>query len=415
MFQPYQLSLALRYLRERGGNGFISFISLVSMLGIAIGVAVLIVVLAVMNGFDRELRARILGMTAHATLTGFSGPLDDWRGLKESALAHEGVLAAAPFVEGQGVLVAGDRTSGTSIRGVAPAMEAEVTRIGDYLNEGSLSDLVPGEFNIVLGYELAAQLAVEVGDTVVLVVPQGMVTPAGLMPRLRSFRVSGLFEAGMYEYDRALALINLEDATKLYRTGGRATGLRLLVEDAFAAGTLARELAVDAGGGFYVGDWTRQHANFFRSIQLTKSILFVILLLVIGVAAFNIVSTLAMVVREKRSDIAILKTLGSGPADVVLAFAGHGTLIGVVGTLMGVALGVVLSIQLGSLVVWIESLSGVDLLAADVYFLSDLPTALAPSEIAQIALLALVLAIAATVVPAMTAGRVEPARALRHD
>lgn len=415
MFQPYQVSLAFRYLRERGGNGFISFISLVSMLGIAIGVAVLIVVLAVMNGFDRELRARILGMTAHATLTGFSGPLDDWSSLRNSALARDGILAAAPFVEGQGVLVAGDRSSGTSIRGVAPAMEAGVTRVSDYLKEGSLSDLAAGEFNVILGYELAAQLEVGVGDTVVLVVPQGTVTPAGLIPRLRSFNVSGLFEAGMYEYDRALALVNLEDATKLYRTGGRASGLRLLVQDAFAAGTLARELAVDAGGGFYVGDWTRQHANFFRSIQLTKSILFVILLLVIGVAAFNIVSTLAMVVREKRGDIAILKTLGSSPGDVVLTFAGHGTLIGIVGTLMGMALGVILSLQLGRLVLWIEGLSGMDLLAADVYFLSDLPTALAPGEIAQIGVLALALAVAATVIPAMTAGRVEPARALRHE
>lgn len=415
MFQPYQFSLALRYLRERGGNGFISFISLVSMLGIAIGVAVLIVVLAVMNGFDRELRARILGMTAHATLTGFSGPLDDWQQLRDAALAREGFVAAAPFVDGQGVLVAGNQTSGTSIRGVDPDLEREVTRIDTFLTGGSLSELRAGEFTIVLGHELAAELKVGLGDSVVLVVPQGTVTPAGLMPRLRSFRIVGLFEAGMYEYDRALALINLQDATKLYRTAGRASGLRLLVEDAFAASTLAREFAVDSGGGFYVGDWTRQHANFFRSIQLTKSILFVILLLVIGVAAFNIVSTLAMVVREKRSDIAILKTLGSGPRDVVLAFAGHGTLIGIVGTLVGILLGVGLSLQLGRIVVWIEGLSGMDLLAADVYFLSDLPTALASSEIAQIGGLALLLAVAATIVPAITAGRVEPARALRHD
>ena len=405
----------MRYLRSRSGNGFISFISLVSMVGIGLGVAVLIVVLSVMNGFEKELKDRILSTTSHATIVGYSGPLDDAEGMRRLALNTAGVDAVAPFVDGQGVLAVGERSTGTSVRGVDPELETTVSRLDELMTEGSIDDLTPGSFNIVLGVALAEQLKVSKGDRVILVIAQGRVTPAGIVPRMRRFTVAGVFEAGMFEFDRGLALISLADAAKLYTTGGRPTGLRLAVEDPLSAGFLARQLALDLGGGYYVSDWTRQHANFFRSIKLTKTIMFVILLMVVGVAAFNIVSTLAMVVRDKRADIAILKTMGSRPGSISAVFAAQGTLIGVIGTGLGVLLGLSIAAQLGRIVIWLEKLLGIDLLAADVYFISDLPTAVEPYETAQIVVLALILAVIATLLPSIRAARVEPAEALRHE
>jgi len=412
---PFELFIGLRYLRARGRNRFISFISLVSMLGIGLGVAVLIVVLSVMNGFERELRERILNMTAHATITGYDDALPDWRAVSEFAVAHPQVRAAAPFVEGQGLLLHQQALSGVALRGIDPALEAQVAGIDGLMIAGSLAALEAGAWRMVLGEELARVLEVGVGDRVVLVIPEGTVTPAGLVPRTRRFEVAGIFRAGMYEFDRSVALIDLQDAQRLYRLGERATGVRLSVTDIYRAGPLVREIAMDYGGGVYIDDWTRRHANFFRSIQLTKTIMFVILLLVVAVAAFNIVSTLVMVVREKQADISILRTLGATPRHINAIFIVQGTVIGVLGTLIGLALGVTLSLNLERLIGLVERLLDIRFLAPDVYFISDLPAQLYWQDLLTIAATALVLSLASTLYPAWRAARTQPAKALRHD
>ncbi|MDD9996266.1 MAG: lipoprotein-releasing ABC transporter permease subunit [Rhodospirillaceae bacterium] len=415
MRQPYEVSMALRYLRVRGKNAFISFISLVSMVGIGLAVAVLIVVLSVMNGFEHELRQRILNILSHATISGVESPLEDWQSMRDSVLQSPEVTGAAPYVDGQGLLMAEEALAGVQVRGIDPALEPDVSAISTLLGQGSLEDLQPGAYRALIGSALARELAVGVGDTVVLVLAQGTVTPVGLTPRTRLLHVAGTFEAGMFEYDRGLIYVHLEDAARLFRTGGGATGLRLAVADVFRAGSVAAQLAWTLGGGFYVGDWSRQHVNFFRSIQLTKSIMFVIFSLVIAVAVFNILSTLVMVVRDKRSDIAILQSFGASPRSITTLFATQGTLIGVIGTAFGVALGILVASQLGSMAAFVESVLGIDLLSEEVYFISDLPTDIRPAEVVQIAMLAVLLAISATLYPAFSASRQPPVEALRHE
>lgn len=415
MRQPYEISMALRYLRVRGKNGFISFISLVSMLGIGLAVAVLIVVLSVMNGFEHELRQRILNIVSHATISGADAPLADWRSMRDRVLASPDVIGAAPYVDGQGLLMAEEALAGVQVRGIDPALESDVSVIETLLGQGSLEDLQQGGYRTLIGTALAEELDVGVGDSVVLILAQGTVTPVGLTPRTRVLHVAGTFEAGMFEYDRGLIYIHLEDAARLFRTGGEATGLRLAVEDIFRAGSVALDLARALGGGFYIGDWTGQHVNFFRSIQLTKSIMFVIFSLVIAVAVFNILSTLVMVVRDKRSDIAILQSFGASSRSITALFATQGTMIGVIGTAFGVALGILIASQLGGMVTVLETVLGIDLLSEEVYFISDLPTDIRPAEVIQIALLAVVLAISATLYPAFSASRQPPVEALRHE
>jgi lipoprotein-releasing system permease protein len=415
MKQPYELSIAMRYLRARSSHSFISFISAVSMIGIGLAVAVLIVVLSVMNGFENELQQRILGMISDATIGRYDGPLDDWSALREQALDRPDVDAAAPFVEGQGMAVAGEALAGVLVRGVDPALERDVSSIANVLTQGSLEALVPSSYSVLIGRDLAATLGVGLGDEIVLVLAEGTVTLAGLFPRYRSFTVGGIFEAGMYEYDRGLVFVHFADASRLFRTGGRATGLRLNVTDIYAATELARALVDARGGNYYVEDWTRQHYTYFRSIQLQKAIMFVILSLVIAVAAFNIVSTLMMVVRDKRGDIAILRSFGATPRSIMVVFAAQGTLIGVVGTVFGVLLAMLVTSQLDNLVAVLEASFGIDLLSAEVYFLSDLPTQLRPLEIAQIGALALGLGVVATFYPALAAARQPPAEALRYE
>ncbi len=415
MRQPYEISMALRYLRVRGKNGFISFISLVSMLGIGLAVAVLIVVLSVMNGFEHELRQRILNIVSHATISGADAPLADWRSMRDRVLASPDVIGAAPYVDGQGLLMAEEALAGVQVRGIDPALESDVSVIETLLGQGSLEDLQQGGYRTLIGTALAEELDVGVGDSVVLILAQGTVTPVGLTPRTRVLHVAGTFEAGMFEYDRGLIYIHLEDAARLFRTGGEATGLRLAVADIFRAGSVALDLARALGGGFYIGDWTGQHVNFFRSIQLTKSIMFVIFSLVIAVAVFNILSTLVMVVRDKRSDIAILQSFGASSRSITALFATQGTMIGVIGTAFGVALGILIASQLGGMVTALETVLGIDLLSEEVYFISDLPTDIRPAEVIQIALLAVVLAISATLYPAFSASRQPPVEALRHE
>ena len=411
----YEFWIGRRYVRSRSSNGFISLISAISMLGIAIAVAVLIVVLSVVNGFERELKDRLLAMSAHASIEDANGRLVDWQTWLDIAEAQSDVEAAAPFVEGQGLLVFGEQLSGVELRGIDPRRESEVSGVDETLVDGALESLVAGEFNIILGVELADALQAGVGDKVVATLAEGIVTPAGVVPRTRRFTVSGIYRVGMYEFDRRLAFINLVDAQKLYRKGDSVNGIRLAVGDVFNAPSIVREAALAAGGGVLVSDWTRRHINFFRSIQITKSILFVILMMVIAVAAFNIVSTLVMVVKDKQSDIAILRTAGATPGDILRIFITQGSVIGVAGTASGVLLGVILSLNLELIVQFMEATFGIKFLAADVYFISDLPADLRIPDVARIAGIALVLALLSTIYPAWRGARTMPAEALRYE
>lgn len=411
----YEWLLGTRYLRSTRGRGFLSFISVVSALGLAVGVAVLIVVLSVMNGFGRELRTRILSVTSHATLTGLSGSLSNWRRDQAQALKLPAVVAAVPYVEAQALLMHGAHTAGTTIRGVLPEQERRAVGLAERIEGGRIEDLTDGGYRIILGDALASALAVQVGDDLVLIAPQGNATPAGIEPRMRRFRVAGTFHSGMYEYDRGLALLQMRDAERVYQLGDAVTGIRLTLSDAFLAPRVVRDLALSLGGGYYVSDWTRVHSNFFRSIEITKSMLFVILLLVVAVAAFNIVAALVMVVKEKRSDIAILRTLGAGPRNILAAFSIQGAFIGLVGTSAGAALGLVLAANLESLVHGLERLLGTHFLDAKVYFMSDLPAHAELGDVVRICSVAFALCALATLYPAWRAAGTQPAEALRRD
>jgi len=411
----YELLVGLRYTRAKRRNHFISFISLTSMAGIALGVAALIVVLSVMNGFQKELRARILGVASHVQLSGAGNRLADWQGVARIAAGHPRVQAAAPFVNAQGMLSAGQAVRGAVVRGVLPAEEDRVAEIGRHMRAGRLEALKPGEFGIVLGAELARALGALPGEKVALIAPQGQVTPAGVIPRLKQFTVVGVFEVGMFEYDSGLALIHLEDAQKLYQLGAAVSGVRLKLDDLFAARTVARELMAKLGADVFASDWTRSHANFFRAVEIEKRVMFIILTLIVAVAAFNIVSTLVMLVTDKQADIAILRTLGASPGSIVQIFMIQGALIGVIGTLIGVAGGVLLAFNVDVAVPAIESVLGFKFLAKDVYYISDLPSEVLAGDVATIGLVALALSFLATLYPSWRASRVNPAEALRYE
>ena len=413
---PYELAVGLRYTRARKGSGrnaFISFIALMSMAGIALGVAALIVVLSVMNGFQQELRNRILSVASHIEVRGLPA-LADWESVARQALANPRVKAAAPYVTGQAMLSAGDANRGVIVRGIDPAREDGVADIGRHMRRGSLADLRPGEFGIVLGAEVARALGVTVGDTVVAITPQGAVTPAGTLPRIKSFRVVGVFEVGMYEFDSGLALVSLADAQKLWRVDG-VSGVRLKLDDLFAAPSVVRELARTVVANAELRDWTQSHANFFRAVQIEKRVMFIILTLIVAVAAFNIVSAQVMLVTDKQADIAILRTLGASPASILAIFVIQGALIGVIGTLIGVAGGVALALNVETVVPAIERTFGVAFLDKSVYYISDLPSDLQRGDVVTIAFIALALALAATLYPSWRAARVNPAEALRYE
>jgi lipoprotein-releasing system permease protein len=415
MSSQFEFWMGGRYVRTRGGNSFVSLISAISMLGIAIAVSVLILVLSVVNGFERELKDRLLAMTAHANIEGLDSRILDWPNLSAVAEEHPGVRATAPYVDGQALLVFAEQLSGAELRGIDPAAEDAVSGVGATMIEGRLGELVAGEFNIVLGIELAEVLGVSIGDKVTVTLAEGIVTPAGVVPRTKRFVVSGIYRVGMYEFDRRLAFINIEDAQKLYRKRGAVTGVRLAVDEIFNAPVIVREVARAHGEAVLVNDWTRRHVNFFRSIQITKSILFVILLLVIAVAAFNIVSTLVMVVKDKQSDIAILRTAGARPASILKIFVTQGSIIGVVGTAAGALFGILLALNLETIVASLEAYLGIKFLAADVYFISDLPAELRGADVIRVSLIAVLLALVSTIYPAWVAARTAPAEALRYD
>lgn len=413
--QPYELYIGLRYTRAKRRNQFISFITLTSMLGIALGVAALIVVLSVMNGFQKELRARILGVASHIQITGSNDRLASWQQVADEAARNSRVIAAAPYVFGQGMLSTERGVQGAIIRGVLPSLENQVADIGQHMKAGSLDSLEPGAFRVVLGSELAHALGAYVGDKVVLIAPQGQVTPAGILPRLKQFTVSGIFEVGMFEYDSGLALIHLEDAQKLYRLDDNVSGVRLKLDDLFAAPQVARELTTSLTQDAFVGDWTRSHANFFRAVQIEKNVMFIILLLIVAVAAFNLVSTLVMAVTDKEADIAILRTLGAAPGSIMKIFVVQGSIIGVVGTLLGVIGGVLLAQNIDVVVPAIEKLFHVQFLSKDVYYISDLPSELSWADVITIAIVSLVMSLIATLYPSWRASKINPAEALRYE
>jgi lipoprotein-releasing system permease protein len=412
----YEWLIGTRYLRSTHRRGFVSFVALMSVCGLMLGVATLIVVLSVMNGFERELRNRILAVTSHATLMELDGPMRDWRDLQAQLRRQPGVQAAVPYIASQAMFANGARMVGANVRGVLPAEERTATGLAQHLIAGSLDDLKPGSYATILGSALAHELNVRVGDSVVLIAPEGTATPSGVVPRMRRFTVAGLFHSGMYEYDRGLALVHLDDAARLFRSGDGVTGLRLAFADPLSAPTMVRRLARALGGpGFYVTDWTQDHANFFRSIEITKSMLFVILLMLVAVAAFNIVATLVMIVKEKQTDIAILRTLGAAPRNVLLTFAVQGVLIGLAGTLGGALLGTLLADNLEYLVGALEQLLDTRFLDARVYYMSDLPAYVEAGDVARVCGVALQLCVLATIDPAWRAARTAPAEALRHE
>ncbi len=415
ILQSYELFIGLRYTRARQRSRVISFISMVSVIGIALGITVLVTVLSVMNGFQREVRTRILSVASHIQISGPDNTLDDWRSVAAKAVLHEQVLAAAPYVSAQGLLSSGSTVRGAYTRGIVPADEERVADLAQHMKSGSLNALKAGEFGIVLGLELARGLGVQVGEKVVLIAPQGQVTPAGILPRLRQFTVVGIFFVDHYEYDSGLALLHLEDAQKLYRMGDKVSGVRLKLKDLFQSGAVSRDLSRALGPEAYITDWTRLNANFFRAVDIEKRMMFLIVFLIIAVAAFNIVSSLFMAVKDKQADIAILRTLGASPGSVMKIFLIQGTLVGLMGTLAGVLGGVALAANVDVVVPFIESVLGFKFLSKDVYQISDLPSELRAADVLITAFFAFVVSVLATIYPSYRAAKINPAEALKYE
>lgn len=413
--RSYEFFIGMRYTRARQRTRFISVISLISTIGIALGMTVLITVLSVMNGFQREIRTRILGVASHVQVSGPDNQLASWQPVAQQAARHPQVLAVAPYVSAQGLLTNGSAVRGAFVRGIAPELEAGVSDVGTHMKRGSLDALKAGEFGIVLGLELARALGVVPGEKVVLVAPQGQVTPAGILPRLKQFTVVGIFGVDHYEYDSGLALVHLEDAQKLFRFDQAVSGVRLKLKDLFQSITVSRELAQQLGPNVYLSDWTMQHANFFRAVQIEKRMMFLIIFLIIAVAAFNIISSLVMAVKDKQSDIAILRTLGAAPRSITKIFMVQGAVIGIVGTVLGLVGGVSLALNVDVVVPFIENLFGFKFLAKDVYYISDLPSDLQMPDVVITGVVSLVLSLLATIYPSYRAAKVNPAEALRYE
>ena len=415
---PFELFVGMRYTRAKRRNHFISFISMTSMIGIGLGVAALIVVLSVMNGFQEELRSRILGVASHLQITGPNNALSNWQEISDAVQPSSHVIGTAPYIMAQGMLSNGQAVQGAIIRGVLPSEEGKVSDLATHMRAGQLADLKAGEFGIILGAELAQSLGIVLGDKVVLMAPQGQFTPTGVVPRIKQFTVVGLFQIGMYEYDAGLALIHMDDASKLYRMADNVSGIRLKLDDLFLAPEVSRDLAVrlsNQSQALYLTDWTQEHANFFRAVQMEKRVMFIILALIVAVAAFNIVSTLVMAVTDKRADIAIMRTFGASPHSIMAIFMVQGALIGVLGTLIGAGFGVLIALNISTIVPFIEHLFHVQFLAKDVYYISELPSHLLWGDVVTIVLMSFVLSLLATLYPSWKASQMNPAEALRYD
>jgi len=377
-------------------------------------VMVLITVLSVMNGFETELRERILGMISHATIEGYARRLPDWQALLDEVRQHPSVVGAAPYVE-QETLIKGRATAGAQVRGIDPRLEPQVSEIGELMRHDDLEALVPGEWRVLLGAGLAGRLGVRTGDSVTIFAPESRATPAGVVPQVRRFEVAGIFEAGVQQYDTALAVVHYRDAQRLFRLEEQVGGIRLKFDDMMHSRAIAWELSDQLGGMHRVRDWTQQHANFFRAVRTEKTVMFIILSLIIAVAAFNIISTLVMVVTDKQADIAILKTMGLGPKKIMAVFMVQGSLIGVIGTLLGIVAGVALALNVEGFVAWLEQFLSSDFLSAEVYYISDLPSELRWGDVVKFGSVALVLSLLSTIYPAWRAARTEPVEALRHE
>lgn len=416
MYQPLPLFLGLRYTRAKRRDQFVSFISLISILGIAIGVWALITIISVMNGFESELRNRILGMASHATIAPYGGHLDDWQSVLQQSQQNPHVQGAAPYVEGQLMLSHRGRVSGALLRGIEPEMESHVADIEAKMKIGSLNSLQAGKWNIVLGNELLRALGLQVGDRVTVITPEANITAAGFIPRLKTFTISGMFELGMHEYDSALVLMHHSDSAKLLRMpAGSVSGVRLKLDDIYNARPIAEALSQELGGAYKVRDWTFRHSNLFRAIKTEQRVMAIILLLIIGVAAFNIISTLIMVVTDKRADIAILRTLGATPATIMLIFIVQGTMVGVIGTIIGMITGSLSGAYIGEIIAFFEDLFHFKVLAADVYYISDLPSELRLSNVLIAGAFSFAISMLVTLYPAWRAAKINPAEALRYE
>lgn len=413
----FEWLVGLRYTRagrRSGGNGFISFISMISMAGIALGVAALIVVLSVMNGFQKEVRDRMLSVLSHVEVFDLSGSLPDWQATSTEVKKNPAVIGTAPYVEAQALIVRDDVMRGVILRGIMPAEEPKVSDVASKIKAGKLTDLQEGEFNIILGAELARSLHVRPGDKVTLAAPEGQLTPAGTVPRLKAFTVTGVFEAGHYEFDSGMAFIHIKDAEKFFRQSA-PSGLRLRIKDMLKAPQVSRELGLSLGGEFVARDWSQQNSNYFAAVKIEKTMMFIILSLIIAVAAFNLVSTLVMTVTDKQADIAILRTLGASPWSIMKIFMIQGSLVGLMGTAMGIGFGLSIALNIDVIVPFIEHLLGIQFLAKEVYVINVLPSDVRSSEVWVIGCIAVVLAFLATIYPSWRAARVKPAEALRYE
>ncbi|MBD3609118.1 MAG: lipoprotein-releasing ABC transporter permease subunit [Gammaproteobacteria bacterium] len=416
MFKPLELFIGLRYTRAKRRNHFISFISLASMLGIAIGVWALIVVLSVVNGFQKEVRDRMLGMSSHITVQDFGEGLRQWPMVAETMRSHPDVTGAAPYIRGEGMVTMNQQVQGVIVRGVMPAVEPEVSIVSGKMVSGDYNGLEAGRFRVVIGSELASLLSVDVGDKLTLVTPTATVGPAGVLPRMKRFTVAGIFEVGMHQYDSGMIFVHMEDAARLYRVKpGMVTGVRLSIKDMYQAPLLKHELSELMGNQYWVSDWTYRHANYFRALKIEKTMLFVILSLIVAVAAFNIVSTLVMVVTDKQSDIAILRTLGMSPRSVMAVFMVQGTMNGLVGTLIGGVVGVITALNIDTWVPAIEEAIGIDILPASVYYISELPSDMHWDEVGMVCTIAFVMSVLSTLYPAWRGAKTQPAEALRYE
>ncbi len=412
---PLELFIGLRYTRAKRRNHFISFISLISMLGIALGVMALIVVLSVMNGFEKELRERILGMVSHVTVSSLDDSLKDWRSLSNDIRNNDAVIGSAPYVEAEAMLSNLSSVSGAIIRGIDPEFEPQVSEIHEHMTFGKLSDLVAGEYGIVLGTGLANSLNVVPGDRVTMITPQASASPVGLLPRLRRFNVVGLFEIGVYEYDRSSGIIHTEDASRLFRLGGGVTGLRLKLQDMDAAPQVRNQIKRQVGFDYWVSDWTLRHSNYFKAVKTEKTVMFIILSLIVAVAAFNIVSTLVMVVADKQADIAILRTIGMSPTSIMWVFMVQGTIIGVVGTLLGLGSGVLIASYIDVIIPALEQFFQTQFLPTGVYPITELPSDMQQSDVIKISVLSFLISVLATLYPALRAAKTKPAEALSYE
>ncbi len=412
---PVELFIGLRYTRAKRRNHFISFISMISMFGIALGVTALIVVLSVMNGFEQELKGRILGMVSHVTVSTYDNKLADWQELRDRVSVNKEVIGSSPYVDAEAMLSNMASVSGAIIRGVLPETEPQVSEIHEHMTFGSLNDLVAGEYGIILGSGLASNLDVVPGDRVTMITPQSTMSPLGFLPRLRRFKVVGVFEIGVYEYDRSSAIIHAEDASKLFRLNGAMSGLRLKVSNMDEAPMVRHELRQQLGVDYWVSDWTLRHNNYFKAVRTEKTVMFVILSLIVAVAAFNIVSTLVMVVTDKQADIAILRTLGLSPGSVTLVFMVQGTMIGFVGTFFGLIAGVGVAANIDVIIPALEHFFHTQFLPSGVYPITELPAELKLSDVIRIGVLSFTLSIIATIYPALKASKTRPAEALSYE